>query len=186
MALVPYPEVDNLDPEVRRHIEHFSGEHGRPTLLRMMLAWVPEASAGMDDLYHPVMENGLLSRRLKELLFVSASHARECQYCTGGHSRFLVDEFGYDVETVMQLRAGEDVDGLDPSERALVIFVRQAAAAPQTTTADDIERLRKHGWTDAQIVEALAMACHAGYTTTLAQAMHLEWDIDGPEFEGYF
>ena len=186
MALVPYPEVESVAPEVRRHIEHFSGEHGRPTLLRLMLAWVPEASAGMDELYHPVMENGALSRRLKELLFVSASHARECQYCAGGHSRFLVDEFGYDADTVRQLRAGEVVDGLDPSEHALVLFVRQAASAPQTMTADDIDRLRQHGWTDAQIVEALAMACHAAYTTTLAQAMHLEWDIDGPEFDGYF
>ena len=186
MALVPYPEIEDLDPEIRGHIEHFSGEHGRPTLLRTMLAWVPEASAGMDDLYHPVMENGALPRRLKELLFVSASHARECQYCTGGHSRFLVEEFGYDPETVMRMRAGEDVEGLDSGEHALLLFVRRAASEPQATTADDIDDLRALGWTDAEIVEALAMACHAGYTTTFAQALHLEWDIDGPEFDGYF
>jgi hypothetical protein len=44
----------------------------------------------MNDLYHPVVQNGRLSRRLKESLLVAASDARMCSYCVGGYSLFAV------------------------------------------------------------------------------------------------
>ena len=106
----------------------------------------------MNDLYHPVVQNGRLSRRLKESLLVAASEARECRYCAGGHSLFLVSEFGYDQDAVRLMRSGGQHDG----------------------------------WTDAEIVEALIMASHSAWTTTVAQALHLEDDLAAPEFAGYF
>ena len=30
------------------------------------------------------------------------------------------------------------------------------------------------------------MACHAGWTNTVAQALYLEDDLAAPEFDGYF
>ncbi len=80
MALIPYPDPDEMDPAVRKDIDHFAKEHGRPTLVRMMLAWFPAALRGMDELYHPMMTTGKLPRRLKELLFVAASNQRGCFY----------------------------------------------------------------------------------------------------------
>lgn len=80
MALIPYPEMDQLDPEVRGPIEAFSKEHGRPTLVRWMLAWFPPALKGIDTLYHPMMTSGKLPRQLKELIFVAASNERGCHY----------------------------------------------------------------------------------------------------------
>jgi hypothetical protein len=42
------------------------------------------------------------------------------------------------------------------------------------------------GWNDAEIIEALAMACHAGWTNTFAQGLRLEDDLIAPEFAAYF
>lgn len=80
MALLPYPQYDELSPHVRAKIEHFTAEHDRPSLVRWMLAWFPPALRGIDELYHPLMEQGVLPRRLKELLFVASSSARTCFY----------------------------------------------------------------------------------------------------------
>ncbi|HVA23899.1 MAG TPA: hypothetical protein VMW62_05845 [Chloroflexota bacterium] len=80
MALIPYPVPDELPPEARAQIEHFSQEHGRPTLVRWMLSWYPPALAAIDNMYHPFMEQGVLGRKLKELLFVASSNARGCFY----------------------------------------------------------------------------------------------------------
>ena len=80
MALIPYPDPDELSPDVRASIEHFTQEHGRPTLVRQMLAWFPPALRGIDGLYHPMMTEGRLTRKLKELLFVAASDEHECRY----------------------------------------------------------------------------------------------------------
>jgi uncharacterized peroxidase-related enzyme len=186
MALIDYPDLTTLDDDSRAAIEHFTDEHGRPTLLRLMLAYSPPAQSAMDGLYHPVMENGRLSRRLKESLVVAASHARECKYCAGGHSLFLVNEFGYDQDQVRAMRGGEGTEGWSAAELELVRVVRAAAADPQSVTEQDIAALREVGWLDSEIVEGLVLASHAGWTNTVAQALHLEDDLRSPEFAGYF
>ncbi len=186
MALIDYPDLTTVDEDNRKAIEHFTEEHGRPTLLRMMLAYSPPAQQAMDGMYHPVMENGRLPRRLKESLVVAASQARECKYCAGGHSLFLVSEFGYDQDQVRAMRSGEGTAGWTPAELELVRVVRAAAADPDSVTPEDIAALHEAGWSDAEIVEGLVMASHAGWTNTIAQALHLEDDLGTPEFSGYF
>jgi uncharacterized peroxidase-related enzyme len=186
MALIDYPDPDRIDAKNREAIERFAREHGRPTLLRMMLAYSPPAQEAMNDLYHPVVRSGKLSRRLKESLLVASSEARECRYCAGGHSLFLVNEFGYDQDAVRQMRAGGQHDGWTSAETALVKVVRAAASDPRSVTQPDIDALRAAGWSDDEIVEALVMASHSAWTTTVAQALRLEDDLGTPEFAGYF
>jgi len=186
MALIDYPDLGRIDAENRAAIDRFAREHGRPTLLRMMLAYSPPVQEAMNDLYHPVMQNGRLSRHLKESLLVAASDARECKYCAGGHSLFLVNEFGYDQDAVRQMRSGGQNDGWTAAETALVRVVRVAASEPRSVTPEDIAALRDAGWSDDEIVEALIMASHSAWTTTVAQALHLEDDLGTPEFAGYF
>lgn len=182
MALIPYPELDDLTDDLRDYFERFSLEHGRPSLLRLMMAWSPPASRAMDGLYHPIFATGKLDRRLKELLFVAASQERRCFYCMGGHSRFLVTEFGYSPDEVEKLRQGDRVDGMDETELALVHLVRLAASDEASVEPSDIESARSVGWDDDSIVEALATAAQAFFTNTFAQATHLEDDIGDDDY----
>ena len=186
MALIPYPDADSIDEESQAAIDNFAKDHGRPTLLRHILAWSPPALEAMDDLYHPILLGGSMTRDFKELLFVAASQARECPYCAGGHSRLLVNEFGYSEDDVRSMRDGDATDGWSEKDRALVAYVRKATLEPANIAAEDLAALRDVGWTDAELVEATSMAAHAAWTTAIAQSFHLEHDIDGPEFDGYF
>jgi uncharacterized peroxidase-related enzyme len=187
MALIPYPELGDIPDDVRTHIEHFARDHGRPTLLRWMLAWSPPASAGVDALYHPVFTTGRLERRLKELLFVAASEQRGCFYCMGGHSRLLVHTFGYAREEVERMRLGEGVERLDESERVLVILAKKVANDSERVTKEDIDAVRSHGWSDDEIVEALTAASQSYWTNTIAQSLHLEDDVTAENgFDDYF
>ena len=151
-----------------------------------MLAYSPPAQEAMNDLYHLSCRAGSSTRRLKESLLVAASDARECRYLAGGHSLFLVNKFGYDQDAARQMRSGGRQDGWTDAETALVQAVRTAATDPRSVTAEDIAALRDAGWSDDEIVEALIMACHSAWTTTIAQALHLEEDLAAPEFAGYF
>ncbi len=180
MALIPYPDPGTIDEAGRAAIDHFPNEHGRPTLLRIMLSYSSPAQQAMDALYHPVVESGVLARPLKELLFAAASHARQCAYCMGGHSLFLVNEFGYDQSAVEAMRTGQEVEGFSEADRGLVTLARKAAADPSAVTAEDLDAVRHLGWNDAEIIEALAMACHAGWTNTFAQGLRLEDDLIAP------
>lgn len=186
MALIRYPEHSDLAPEALAAIEHFEADHGRPTLLRSMMAWSPPALDAMELLYHPTFERGLLSREFKEALFVAAASARECPYCTGGHSRLLVVQFGHSEADVRAMRDGEASGGWSEKELAMIVHVRKAATEPTEIGQDDVDALKELGWSEQEIVEGTLMAAHAAFTTTLAQSMHLEVDAVGPDFDGYF
>jgi hypothetical protein len=116
--------------EYRAAIDRFARERGRPTLLRLMLAYSPLAQEAMNDLYYPVVQNGRVSRRLEESLLVAPSDARVCRYCVGGHSLFLVNEFGYDQDAVRQMRSGGRHDGWTDAETALVADCRRDHIRP--------------------------------------------------------
>jgi len=79
MSLIPYPEIETLDAEARELIERFTREHGRPTLVRWMLAYFPPALRAIDAMYR-VASEGKLTRKLKELIFVASSSVRGCFY----------------------------------------------------------------------------------------------------------
>jgi hypothetical protein len=80
MALIPYPQKEELGIEAREPIEAFEREHGRPTLVRLMAAHFPPALRAIDAMYHPFMTQGRLERRTKELIFVASSNQRGCFY----------------------------------------------------------------------------------------------------------
>jgi len=80
MALISYPNKEQLDAGTREHIAVFEREHGRPTLVRLMAAHYPPALRAIDAMYHPFMTQGKLDRRTKELVFVASSNQRGCFY----------------------------------------------------------------------------------------------------------
>jgi hypothetical protein len=47
MALIPYPDPGTIDEAGRAAIDHFANEHGRPTLLRIMLSYSSPAQQAM-------------------------------------------------------------------------------------------------------------------------------------------
>lgn len=186
MALIPYIDMEAISDEARQQIEHFEKEHDRPGLLRHVVGHFPAALSAVDGMYHPVMETGNLSRRLKEMLFVVSAHARECPYCTGGHSRFLVREFGFSEEEVVRLRERPEDAGRDPAEQAAASYVRKISTEPYKTTAKDVESLEGHGYSAHDVLEMTVVAAVAGFTTTFASSMHLEDDLEAFGMDGYF
>jgi len=84
------------------------------------------------------------------------------------------------------MRAGELTGGLTEAEQALVAYVRKVAVDPRKIEQADVDELKRHGWGNPEIVEALSMALLSAFTNTLAQAMRFEDDLGPMNFEGYF
>jgi AhpD family alkylhydroperoxidase len=109
----------------------------RPEILR--------AFAGFGDCVYP---GGLLERRVKELVIITASTQNECQFCTSSHCD-LVDRGGIARDP---LRLIEEPDSLAPRERLAVAYTRAAMAdsnaIPERLRAD----IRGH-FSDPEVVE---------------------------------
>lgn len=105
----------------------------------------------------------------------------------GGHSRFLVQEFGLEQETVRAMREGTATPAdLEPRYLVLIDFVRKVAREPNDISETDIDELYERSWTNAEIVEALSIAAFSAFTNTIAKSLHFERDINELGMSGYF
>ncbi len=109
----------------------------RPELLR--------AFAGFGSSVYP---GGLLERRVKELVIITASSANACQFCTRSHCDLVdIADIVADPLAVIERPAS-----LVPRERLAIDFTRAAMrdsnAVPEPLMAD----LREH-FSDAELVE---------------------------------
>jgi alkylhydroperoxidase family enzyme len=63
-----------------------------------------------------------------------------------------------------------DAAGLSPAERALLEYVTKVTEAAYRTTADDVQVLRDHGWTEPQIAEAVYITAMFAFFNRVADA----------------
>jgi 4-carboxymuconolactone decarboxylase len=109
----------------------------RPEILR--------AFAGFGGAVYP---GGLLERRVKELVIITASQTNDCQFCTFSHVD-LVDIAGIATDP---LRLIEDPAALAPRERLAVEYTR-AAMKDSNAISDRLGEQLHDQFSDPEIVE---------------------------------
>ena len=60
--------------------------------------------------------------------------------------------------------------GLTPAERVLLEYVTKVTEAAYRTTAEDVQILRDHGWTEPQIAEAVYITAMFAFFNRVADA----------------
>jgi alkylhydroperoxidase family enzyme len=63
---------------------------------------------------------------------------------------------------------------LSPAERALLEYVTKVTEAAYRTTAEDVQELREHGWTEAQIAEAVYITAMFAFFNRVADAFGIQ------------
>jgi len=122
------------------------------------------------ELVKNVLVGGEIPRWKKEMIFVAISAERDCRYCLAAHiacCRML----GAKIEEATDVNLTAD-----PALREMIDFATKCARSPQALTSDDYDVLRKHGFSQTQIVEIIGMAALAVYANIIADATAMEAD----------
>ena len=75
---------------------------------------------------------------------------------------------------MQQLSADWRRADLSPADRALCAFADKLTRRPQDSTAGDIERLRRHGFDDRGIHDAVQVIGYFNYINRVADALGVE------------
>jgi AhpD family alkylhydroperoxidase len=132
-----FDESRGLWERGRRPVEMIQAMCLRPEILR--------AFAGFGSCVYP---GGLLERRVKELVIITASHRNACQFCTGSHVD-LVDVANIVDEPLAKVA---DPSGLAPRER-LAIEYTKAAMADSNHVPPALMDALKATFSDPELVE---------------------------------
>jgi alkylhydroperoxidase family enzyme len=135
-------------------------ERGRPPVeMIQAMCLRPEILRAFAGFGNSVYPGGLLERRVKELVIITASKTNECQFCTASH----VDLVG--IANIIQepLVVIEETESLAPRERLAVEFTRAAMADSNAIPEPLFEEMRGQ-FTDPEMVEISFLV---GYITML-------------------
>jgi AhpD family alkylhydroperoxidase len=131
----------------------------RPEILR--------AFAGFGDCVYP---GGLLERRIKELVIISASRANECQFCAYSHGDLvaLANILDKPFELV------DRPEALEPRERLAVEYTRAAMADSNAIPDSLMERIGEH-FTDPELVELTFLIGYINMLNLFNNCLHVRY-----------
>jgi uncharacterized peroxidase-related enzyme len=111
-----------------------------------------------------------MDERRYELVTLVAARRLGSRYCTLAHTAVLRERF-YDEEALRAIVADRHTAGLDPADVAAMDFADRIATDPNAATEADVETLRQHGLSDADIFQViLAVTARRFFAGTIGAA----------------
>jgi uncharacterized peroxidase-related enzyme len=117
-----------------------------------------------------------MDRRQFEIVTIAAARAYRSTYCVAAHAKFLRDECN-DEESMLAIAADPRGAGLDPTDRAVIDFATQVAVDAAAITSADIQVLRGHGLSDAEIADVVFAAAARAFFTKVLDALGVQADV---------
>jgi len=112
--------------------------------------------------------------RRYELVTFAAAHTLRHTACSLAHGKALTAFF--DEDEVRRLALGEAGEALTDAEKAMIEFARQVATDASRITSGDVDVLRAHGFTDAEIFDIAAIAAGRAFFTKILDSLGVEAD----------
>lgn len=104
------------------------------------------------------------------------SQENDCDYCIGFNAALLIERCGWTAEQVAAARRDVEAAPLDDREKALLRFVLRTVNARQPASRADVETLTKLGWTEADILDAVALGARNVAVDIIFNTFQIESD----------
>ena len=165
-----FPVVDPAagPTDVREAIDAVTAKTGFTPNVFLAYAWRPEQFRAFFGYYDTLMRGASgLSRAERELIAVAVSAANECLYCTVAHGAAL-RVLSKQPHLADQVTANHRHADLTPREAALVEFAVKVTREPAKVCTTDLDALKGHGLSDADIWDAGAVASFFNLSNRMA------------------
>jgi uncharacterized peroxidase-related enzyme len=144
-----------------------------------LLSIRPDLAGPVAGLVRAVLADKELDRPAKEAIATYVSALNQCPYCVGAHSTFM-QLYGASEK---QVRAAETGDltafATDDRTRQFLPLAEKITLHAYKVTDEDIESLRRVGWSDEAILEAVSVVLLFTMINRLADT----FGLSGADFE---
>jgi len=169
------PEFEQMSPAIQqkaRPILEKTGELGEIFKLLALDEKIYFATDTMVQEY--LLKPTLLSYDIKESIALLVSMENSCKMCVDVHKK-IAKMLGMSQEKIAAVLEG-GVEGVlaTPEEKALLRFcVRASKKDNYKITQEDIDALKALGWSDKELLEAVAIVGYFNYINTLSNVFGL-------------
>jgi uncharacterized peroxidase-related enzyme len=113
-----------------------------------------------------------MDKRRFELITFAATQTLRSTLCSLAHGRKLTEFFS--KEDVQAMARGASPASLTPAEAAMMTFARKVARGPYLVTANDVDELKKHGFTDGEVFDIAAAVSARAFWTGVVESLGVE------------
>jgi len=135
-----------------------------------VFSWRPELMMLWAQLQAGIKRN--MDKRRFELITFAAAHTLRSTLCSLAHGRALTQFFSQ--EDIKLMARGASPASLTAAEAEMMAFARKVARGAYTVTATDVQRLKKHGFSDAEVFDIAAAVGARAFWTDLLEALGVE------------
>ena len=122
--------------------------------------------------------------RLFELATFAAAYELKNTACSLAHGQQLAKFIN--EESVQALARGEFSDDITEAEKVVVNFSRKVAADASTVSQGDVDTLKSHGYSDAEIFDIATAIAGRSFLVKILDALGVETDVTALEMNEAF
>ena|SRR5215510_242827 len=135
-----------------------------------VFSWRPELMMLWAQLQIGIKKN--MDKRRFELITFAAASTLRSTLCSLAHGKALTAWFS--MEDVQLMARGASPASLTAAEAEMMAFARKVARGAFMTTSSDVDRLKKHGFTDAEVFDIAAAVGARAFWTGLLEGLGVE------------
>jgi uncharacterized peroxidase-related enzyme len=150
MARIRLLELDEMEPDMAEIVRQTHENTGDSTAMRAV-AHRPDIIEAFVPFYQKLQFEGLLDRKLVELVRLAIAQVNRCANCLGSRYQDSIDA-GLTEEMIAALPDAEHSDLFSDREKAAIAFAQKMAADHHSVGDADFARLHRH-FCEKEIVE---------------------------------
>ncbi len=183
MAWIEQIDEKEADRTLRDAYAEIVRHRGRLSNIMRVHSLHPEAMTAHMNLYMQIVFAHVgLKRADRELLAVVVSASNGCDYCTRHHSEALL-AYWKDRDRVRQAADDYRALALPERTRAMLDYAILLTLSPARVKEMHVERLRKAGFSDRDILDINLVTSYFNFVNRIAQGLGVELTED--EARGY-
>jgi uncharacterized peroxidase-related enzyme len=122
--------------------------------------------------------------RLFELATFAAALELKNTACSLAHGQQLAKFI--DEDSVRALARGEFAENVTPAEKAVTAFSRKVASDASSVNQEDVDALKQHGYSDAEIFDIATTVAGRSFLTRILDALGVQADVTALEMNEEF
>ncbi len=174
MAHIDLPEFEDMTPAIQdkaRPILEKTGKLGEIFKLLAIDEKVYMATDGMVQGY--LLDETTLSYDIKEAIALLISKENGCKMCVDVH-KSIAKMLGLTEERIEAILQGVDAIDTEEKEKALLNFcIKASRKESYKIEKKEIDALVQLGWSNVQVIEAVAITGYFNYINTLSNVFGL-------------
>jgi len=172
MAYITFPGINEMDEAIKQELEKAREKMGDISEIVKVLALRPDIYHATTTIFKTLMVNKTeLSKHIKESIAILISKENGCQVCVGEHER-IAKMLGMPEKQINDVLNGLENIEIPENERVLLRFcIKSASKENYKIMQKDIDEVRAAGYSDFQILEAVAIVGYFNYINTISNSL---------------